>query len=178
MLDPTGRVPKHHQPQSVNELTSFDLASILDDKRVVFDISSRERGRDQHNMLISQQLWAVSSTVKAKVEPETLAKRWGIGLEAAKNTLKVTTNRAIRTVLHPALSRRFRTNDRSLRYRRLPMYLFTDTLITKVTSRRGNKHAQIFGAAIGWKRVFPIKTKGEAHEALSLLLQRDGAPPN
>ena len=124
-----------------------------------------------------QRLCAVSSTVKPKLEPEVLARRWNIGLEAAKNTLKHTTNRAIRTVLHLSISRRWRSNDRMLRYRRIPVDMFTDTLITKVKSRRGNLYAQIFGAPNGWKRAFPIKKKSEAHEGLSLLFQRDGVPP-
>jgi len=133
---------------------------------------SRPRKR---NRLIT--LAAMSSMAKPKIDPAVLAKRWGIGLKAAKNTLKKTTQRAIRTVLHPSLSRRFRTNDRQLRYRRLPLDLFTDTLITKVPSRRGNKYCQVFGASNGWKRCFPIKARSEAHHALSLLFQRDGAPP-
>jgi hypothetical protein len=181
LLDSEGLVPESRQRQHVAAVSSIDhdLATVLDDKRVIFHTASSavDRGRDNHNLLISQCLWGVSSAVKAKMEPEVLSRRWGIGLEAAKNTLKVTTNRAVRTVLHPALSRRFRTNDRSLRYRRLGVDLFTDTLITKVKSRRGNKYAQVFCAANGWKRAFPMKTKGEAHEGLSLLLQRDGAPP-
>ena len=124
-----------------------------------------------------QRICAVSSTAKPKLEPEVLARRWGIGLEAAKNTLKHTTSRAIRTVLHPSISRRWRTNDRMLRYRRIPVDMFTDTLVTKVKSRRGNMYAQIFGASNGWKRAFPMKKKSEAHEGLSLMFQRDGVPP-
>jgi len=88
---------------------------------------------------------ALTSVSKPRLEPEALAKRWGIGLKAARETLKHTTQRAVRTVLHPSLSRRFRTNDRQLRYRRLPLTMFTDTLLTKVPSRRGNVYAQVFG---------------------------------
>ena len=60
-----------------------------------------------------------------------------------------------------------------LSYRRLSVDLFTDTLITKVKSRRGNLYDQIFGASNVWKRAF----ESEAHERLSLLFQRNSAPP-
>ena len=156
----------------------------LTDNRQINSIRSRlptdDRGQNdspRRNDLISFSVAAMSSMAKPKMDPALLAKRWGIGLQAAKNTLKKTTQRAIRTVLHPSLARRFRTNDRQLRYRRLPLDIFTDTLITKVPSRRGNKYCQVFGASNGWKRCFPIKAKSEAHHALSLLFQRDGAPP-
>ena len=156
----------------------------LADNRVISAIRSElpnvDRGQDnspRNNRLISIAVAAMSSMAKPKMDPAVLAKRWGIGLQAAKNTLKKTTQRAIRTVLHPSLSRRFRTNDRQLRYRRLPLDMFTDTLKTKVPSRRGNKYCQVFGCSNGWKRCFPMKAKSEAHHALSLLFQRDGVPP-
>ena len=45
------------------------------------------------------------------------------------------------------------------------------------TSAHGNTCAQVFTTSFGWTRAFPTKNKGEAHEALSLLFQRDGVPP-
>ncbi len=107
----------------------------------------------------------------------TLSKKWGISPEKAKNTIQRTTQRGIRTVLHPSLSRRFRTNDQALRYRRLPHPVFGDTLIAGTTSLQGNKYAQVFATSFGWSRAFPMQHKSDAHEALSLLFQRDGVPP-
>ena len=109
-------------------------------------------------------------------DPTLLASNWGIDLQTARRTLGVTTQRGIRTVLHPTLSRRFRTNDRQLRYRRLPIDCFTDTLISNTASRRNNKYAQIFATPDGWCRAFPMKKKSLAHEGLSLLFQREGVP--
>ena len=111
------------------------------------------------------------------IDPKQLAQKWGIGLDAARRTINVTMQRGIRTVLHPSLSRRFRTNDRQMRYRRLPLELYSDTLITDVKSRRGNRYAQVFCAQNGWARAFPMAKKSDAHEALSLLFARDGVPP-
>ena len=111
------------------------------------------------------------------VLPEDLVKRWNIGLKAATQTIKVTTQRGVRTILHPTLSRRFRTNDRQLRYRRLPCEVFTDTLEASTPSwHRQNWYAQVFTTRSGWTRVYPMRKKSDAHEALSLLAQRDGVP--
>ncbi|KAI2510528.1 Reverse transcriptase (RNA-dependent DNA polymerase) [Fragilaria crotonensis] len=108
--------------------------------------------------------------------PEQLASNWGIDLTTARRTIDVTTQRGVRTVLHPTLSRRFRTNDRQLRYRRLAIDCFTDTLISNTVSRRNNKYAQIFATSDGWCRAYPMSKKSMAHEGLSLLFQREGVP--
>jgi hypothetical protein len=85
-----------------------------------------------------------------RFDSDLLARNWGIDRSTAKRTIDITTQRGVRTVLHPTLSRRFRTNDRQLRYRRLPIDCFTDTLISNLASRRNNKYAQIFATADGW----------------------------
>ena len=64
-----------------------------------------------------------------------------------------------------------------LRYSRLSHNIFTDTMFSNIKSKRGNKCAQAFGTDFGWARIFPMATKGDAHDALSLVLQRDGVPP-
>ena len=111
-------------------------------------------------------------------DPDMLARNWGIDRATARQTINTTTQRGICTFLHPTLSRRFRTNDRQLRYRRrLPIECFTDTLISKTASRRLNKYAQIFLTADRCCRAYPMKArKSEAHEDLSLLFQREGVP--
>jgi hypothetical protein len=75
--------------------------------------------------LASHAVSAMTTTAEPGMSPARLAKNWGIGLETAKQTLKVTTQRGVRTVLHPSLSRRYRTNDRQLRYCRLGVELFS-----------------------------------------------------
>ena len=69
---------------------------------------------DQERMSVA----ALSSVAKPRIDPKVLAKRWGISLEVARKTIEKTTQQVIRTVSDPSLSRRFRTNDRQLRYRR------------------------------------------------------------
>ena len=59
---------------------------------------------------------------------ELLADKWMVSPEVACRTLERTTQRGVRTISHPSLSRRFQTNDRQLRYKRLRHDVFTDTM--------------------------------------------------
>jgi hypothetical protein len=113
---------------------------------------------------------------KAGVDAATLAKNWGIGIEAAKRTRLVITQRGVRRVIHPRLTKLYNKNDRQLRYRRLPVIIFTDTKYSTIPSRQKNKAAQIFCTDFGLVRAFPMKKESEEHEALSFLSHRDGVP--
>ena len=95
----------------------------------------------------------------------------------AKRMVVMTTQPGVRTCLNPTLSRRFPTNDRMLRYKRLPHTMFTDTMFASTVSCQGNKMAQIYSTSFGWARAHPMKRKGEAHETLSLMFHCDGVPP-
>ena len=93
------------------------------------------------------------------------------------NTVKVTFRRGVRTCLRPNMSRMYPTNDRMLRYNRLPHPVFSDTMQAGVISKDGHRYAQAFCTQFGWARMHPMKRKGDAHEALSLMFHRDGVPP-
>ena len=90
---------------------------------------------------------------KTEVTPYDLAKRWCIGLETAKKTLLRTTQRGLRTSLNSLFSQWYSTNDRMLRYRGLPVDLFTDTLEAGIVSHRG----------INMPRFMPTGTHGVRH---------------
>ena len=62
------------------------------------------------------------------VTSEYLSKKWLISTEAAIITVQHTTERGIRKILHPSLSRQFKINDRELRYNRLQYSVLTDTM--------------------------------------------------
>ena len=81
---------------------------------------------------------------KAEVTPYDLAERWNIGLETAKRTLLKTSQRGLTASPNLLLSQQYSRNDRMLRYRRLPVDLFTDTLEAWIVSHRGNKYAQVY----------------------------------
>ena len=80
-------------------------------------------------------------------------------------------------VLHPTLSCQFQSNDRLLWYRRLLHDMYTDTLESCLSWFHRKGYAQVFATHFGWVQVFPMCTKSEAHEPLSLLAQCAGVPP-
>ena len=55
-----------------------------------------------------------------------LAKQWSFIPEKAQNTIQATMQRGIRTMLHPSLSRQFRTNDMNICYHHLAHPVFSD----------------------------------------------------
>jgi hypothetical protein len=72
---------------------------------------------------------------KPVVDAATLSKNWGIGIEASKRMHLVTNQRGIRRMIHPSLKKRYKNNDRQLRYRRLPVTMFTDTMYSTIPSK-------------------------------------------
>ena len=122
------------------------------------------------------QLTATSTKKVAGTTAEKLVQNWCIRLEAAKRTAEAATQRILRTVTNLSLSRRFRTNDRQLRYRRISSDMYTDNAQSVVISKIGNKYCQFFSLLFGWVRAFPMPKNSCAHETLSLLFKRDGVP--
>ena len=66
----------------------------------------------------------LTTKVKAPIDFRTLAARWMISPQQAQKTITVTTQQGVRKCLNPNIARRFPTNDRMLRYRRLPHPIF------------------------------------------------------
>ena len=118
----------------------------------------------------------INSETKPRLDAQLLARKWGIGLDAAKRTIRATTSRGIWSVLDPTISRQYPTNDRQLRYRRLPLEMYSDTMKASVRSRNGNKYAQVYCTRSGWTLAIPMQSKSDAHETLSLLFSRHGVP--
>jgi hypothetical protein len=77
---------------------------------------------------------AATGNRKSVITPEILAHTWDIGVETAKRTLRVTTQKGIKAKSNNNLTRRYRTNDRWYRYGRLHTTLYTDTLFSNTTS--------------------------------------------
>jgi hypothetical protein len=143
------------------------LSSVLDDGTLLAEL-------DETNLNLNILFVTSEMRDKAGVDAATLAKNWGIGIEAAKRTRLVTTQRGIIRMSHPSLTKRYKTNDRQLRYRRLPFTMYTDTMFSTILSRQKNKAALIFCTDFGFVRAFPLKKEKESHEALSLIFHRDG----
>ena len=62
------------------------------------------------------------------INTESLSQKWLILSEAAKRTVKQTTQRYISKILRLSLSCQFNTNDRALSYSRQHKNVFTDTI--------------------------------------------------
>ena len=86
----------------------------------------------------------INLETKPRLNAQLLARKWGIGLDAAKRMIRATTSRGIWLVLDPTISRQYPTNDQQLRYRRLPLEMYSDTMKASVRSRNGNKYTQVY----------------------------------
>jgi hypothetical protein len=147
-----------------------DISLTLDDSSLLQEMMSHV-----HISEVNMSSLTADMSDGGGVDVAILAKNFGIGIEAAKRTRLVTTQRGGgKWMIHPSLSVRSRTNVRHMRYRRLPVTFFTDTIFSNSKSRQGYKAAQVFCTANGWKRAFPMAKEKDAHEALSLLFHRDG----
>jgi hypothetical protein len=112
------------------------------------------------------------------VNPEHLSKIWKIDLKAAERTLEMTTQHSKRTD-NPKLSRNYGTNDRMLRFKQIHEYFFMDTFFaTKKAgkSSRGHTCCQLFVTDKGFVYVVPMKSKGEALQAVKQFAKEIGAP--
>ena len=103
--------------------------------------------------------------------------RWNIYQRKALNNVKQTTQRGVRTCLHPSLVRRFPTNDRMMIYKRLTHPVFADTMEAGVVSTCQNKYAQAYCTQYGWSCVHPMTLNKHAHETLSIIFKRYWVPP-
>ena len=99
-----------------------------------------------------------------------------IGTEIAKKTLKVTSQRGIRTILHPTLDRQFKTNDRMLQYCRLNTDMYTDNMFASTKLLRGNNFGQIYINDIDFTRFYPMKDRNEMPVIVSQFFREEGVP--
>jgi hypothetical protein len=108
--------------------------------------------------------------------PEKLAQRWGIGLETAKNTLRVTTQKGICSTMYP-VERRFHTRQAQLRYKQFSGIhgkFYTNTFISCTPSLQGNKMAQMHINDVQFCKVYPMKIKSVTSDNLSAFIHEVG----
>jgi hypothetical protein len=128
-----------------------DLSIVLDNITLLAEL--------KHNVNIADMnVSSIHATMRDKggVDAVTLAKNFGIGIEEAKRARLVNTQRGVRKMIHPSMNKRYKTNCNQLRYRRLPVILFTDTMYSTIISIQGNKAAQVFCDGAGWGRALPM----------------------
>jgi hypothetical protein len=98
-----------------------ELSPVLDDGKLLTEL-------DDKNLNLNISLVKYEMRDRAVVDAATVAKNWGIGIEAVKRTCLVTTQRGIRRMIHPSLTKIYNANYSQLRYRCLPVTINTDTM--------------------------------------------------
>ena len=156
LIQPSGPGP----PRSIQSITSTRTSAAIDIDSYCLALASM----------------STTSKRKGTVTAEQLAKRWSIGLEAAKRTIQHTTQMAVRDFSSISKGRRLKPYTHRLDYRRLNVQVYCDTIIGKVTSLRGNKYATIFCTPFHWMSVEGMAKKSEAHYNLDNLFRRIGVP--
>ena len=110
------------------------------------------------------------------VSAEVLADRFGIGLNRARDTLKATHQRGVRSALLP-ISRRYRA-DRQFDTKRLKGKFATDTVYAKRRSLVGNIGSQVYSHKCGFNECYHLpKVDGErVGNSLKSFISDYGAP--
>ena len=145
----------------VHQQTVASMVSMMNHQDITDHIEYQERNT------------FVSSERHTNTTPEDLSERWGLSIAQAALTLKATTQRLVRSAVLP-LSRRYRA-DRMFEVKRIRGEMSTDTMDARVTSIHGDKYAQIFASKEFFVEAYPIKTKGDCHEALKEFIKTFGA---
>ena len=117
---------------------------------------------------------AVGTDRHSKVGPEELSRKWGVGLQTAKDTMKATTQAGIRTAVHP-MNKRLRVDHLHLHRKRLHGNWFCDTVMSKVKSLLGNTCANIYTQG-KFTRVVPMTRRHEAGESFVTFTDDVGIP--
>jgi Reverse transcriptase (RNA-dependent DNA polymerase) len=106
----------------------------------------------------------VTNDRHSKATPEELARKWNIGIQTAKDTIQVTTQRGIRTAIHP-MTRRVRVDHLHLHRNRLKGTWYADTLLSKVKSKLGNTCANVYTQG-KFTRAIPMTSRKDAGKSL------------
>ena len=105
---------------------------------------------------------------------EEVSRKFGVGLETARKTLKATAQFGIRHAVHP-LSRRYWTDVMQSKRKRLNDTFYTDTMFSGIKSIRGNTCAQVFTNG-KFVHIELVARKSQAGEALNSMIDEVGIP--
>ena len=152
----------------VHDTTLYEYSNTLAD-RLVAQVMVNDHTTD-----VPGQKTFRSDERHATVDANELSERWGIGLKQAKQTVKATTQRGVRSALLP-LSRRYRA-DRMFELKRLRQDMYTDTLDGRCKSMDGNRYGQVFANKSFFAAIYPMDTKSKCGDALREFCNDYGAP--
>jgi hypothetical protein len=106
--------------------------------------------------------------------PEDLAQLWNVSLQTAKDTVCVTTQKGIRTAIHP-MTRRVRVDHLHFHQQQLQGTWYTDTLLSKIKSKLGNTCANVYTQG-KFTRVIPMTSRKDAVKSLINFTDDVGIP--
>ena len=134
------------------------------------------------NEKCTQKVYSIktASGAMTTIKPQDLSTLWNIELETAKRTLKVTTRLCPRDGENITLNRRYAYHDRMLRYRHLPINVFTDTMFASKRAGklyRNYRCVQMYASEFGWVRADLMKSESAMFKEVGVLqkLIVDGA---
>ena len=171
-------IPDTNPNGKVNSKFLDDLNQRAFESKLYMSIGSVSCGEKYNELFVpDSHIDSITATQQSSIKPSFLSKIWNIKPEQASQVIKQNTH-LYRQGHDVRLSRRFSTNDRMLRYKRINSRFFTDTFFVtnKAVSSRGNKCAQIFVSDLGYVAIYPMKSKGEFYDALHLFCKEIGVP--
>ena len=166
---------------------SLTEVAIAEDNQLASRLISQVQVWDEQNCPGEYQIGALGTisgvssdreNPKYDLPPEVLARRWGIGLEKARKTLRCTSQAGFKERNKPT-DRRYRTDTGSKfsnRYSTLSGKWYSDTMFATTTSIRAFSCAQITTNGDGYTKFFPLKTKADAFLGLADLVINEGIP--
>jgi hypothetical protein len=155
-------------------IQSDRVVSSLERKKPAINDELSKRTLDIGDADVSRPNVFMSTNRHTDVSAEDLSERWCISYKTAKETLKKTTQKFIRSALLP-LSRRYRA-DRMFHKKSLSGAWSCDTLDGRTMSLDGNRYAQVFANKSYFAKIYHMDSKGKVGDALRVFCREFGVP--
>jgi hypothetical protein len=132
---------------------------------------------DVYNKVVERRtvLRLQSKDKRSVLTPEILARKWGIGLETATQTLSVTTHKGMVQSNMP-YDRKVRQRFNQLKYPTVGGTWYTDTAFGSVKSMRGMNCVQVWTNGLGFDLFHPLAHERDVSQSLSKFIQDVGIP--
>ena len=124
-----------------------------------------------YNRMISE---VASKTRHSGHTPEEVSRKFNIGIERSKETIKVTTQKGIHHAVHP-LHHRYHVDHMQFNRKRLNVQFYCDYLESKTKSLDGNTGAWIYTTG-KFTAVYPVESQKEAGNTFRRFTEYFGIP--
>jgi hypothetical protein len=170
-----------HRPKEINEVVSQGDGDETNESKEVLTTISGIYTSETYATRILKSVRIVeqvaSQSRHSKVSPENIARKWNIGLDRAKDTLRVTTQKGIRYAIHP-IHRRYRVDHLlhlGLQARQIVKQFYLDHMQSRVKSLSQNTGAFVYTTG-EFTKVYPVTTTSKAGETLAEFARDVGVP--